>query len=138
MIRRAVVKGRLGPGRVRIAVRQTSACGHGCSGCSGCTAVGPVREIAAVAEDPIGAHAGQQVTVEQVSGPTVRCAFLLYLLPFVGLLGAAVGLSRFGEGIAALGAVAVFLGLLVGAAVPLERYLRRHWAVTYRVVAVEG
>lgn len=86
----------------------------------------------------MGAKVGQQVTVESASKSVLWYAFLLYLLPFAGLFGAAVAFQGLGEGIAAGGAVAVFLALLGGVSVPLDRYLRRHKAVTYRVVAVES
>lgn len=138
MTQRAVVKRRLGADRVEIAVRRVSACSHNCADCAGCASMIHTPEVTAVAEDDMGAQVGQQVTVESASRPVLWYAFLLYLLPFAGLFGAAVALQRFGEGIAAGGAVAVFLAVLGGVSLPLDRYLRRHKAVTYRVVAVEN
>lgn len=138
MTQRAVVKRRLGADRVEIAVRRVSACSHNCADCAGCASMIHTPEVTAVAEDAMGAKVGQQVTVESASKSVLWYAFLLYLLPFAGLFGAAVALQNLGEGIAAGGAVAVFLVLLGGVSVPLDRYLRRHKAVTYRVVAVES
>lgn len=138
MTQRAVVKRRLGADRVEIAVRRVSACSHNCADCAGCASMIHTPEVTAVAEDAMGAKVGQQVTVESASKSVLWYAFLLYLLPFAGLFGAAVALQDLGEGIAAGGAVAVFLVLLGGVSVPLDRYLRRHKAVTYRVVAVES
>lgn len=138
MTQRAVVKRRLGADRVEIAVRRVSACSHNCADCAGCASMIHTPEVTAVAEDAMGAKGGQQVTVESASKSVLWYAFLLYLLPFAGLFGAAVALQNLGEGIAAGGAVAVFLVLLGGVSVPLDRYLRRHKAVTYRVVAVES
>ncbi len=137
MTQRAIIKRRLGAGRVEIAVKRVSACSHNCADCAGCASMIHTPEVTAVAEDAMGAQAGQQVTVESASKPVLWYAFLLYLLPFAGLFGAAVGLQRFGEGVSAMGAVAAFVGVLAGVSIPLERYLRRHKAVTYRVVAVE-
>lgn len=137
MTGRAVVKRRLEGNRVEIAVKRTSACSHNCADCAGCGSMIRTPEVTAVAEDLLGAQVGQQVTVESASKGVLWYAFALYLLPFVGLFGAAVGLQPFGEGIAAAGAVAAFVGVLAGVSLPLERYVRRHKAVTYRVVAVE-
>lgn len=137
MTQRAVVKRRLGADRVEIAVRRVSACSHNCADCAGCASMIHTPEVTAVAEDAMGAQTGQQVTVESASKPVLWYAFLLYLLPFAGLFATAVALQRFGEGIAAGGAVTAFLAVLGGVSLPLDRYLRRHKAVTYRVVAVE-
>lgn len=137
MTQRAVVRRRLGAGRVEIAVKRASACGHGCADCAGCASMTHAPTVTAVAEDAFGARAGQTVTVESATGTVLRCAFLVYLLPFVGLFAAAAALEGYGEGIAALGAVTVFVAALVGVCVPLDRWITRHRAVTYRVVAVE-
>ena len=122
MTQRAMVRKRLSNGRVEITVKRESACSHNCADCAGCGSMIHAPEITAVALDELGARAGQRV---------------LYLLPFVGLFAAAVGFQRFGEGVAAAGAVTAFVAVLAGVSLPLERYLRRHKAVTYRVVAVE-
>lgn len=137
MTQRAIVRRRLSNGRIEISVKRVSACSHNCADCAGCASMIHTPEVTAVAWDEMGARVGQRVTVESASGPVLWYAALLYLLPFAGLFGAAVGLQRFGEGIAAGGAVAAFVGVLAGVSIPLERYLRRHKAVTYRVVAVE-
>ncbi len=137
MTQRAMVRKRLSNGRVEITVKRESACSHNCADCAGCGSMIHAPEITAVALDDLGARAGQRVTVESASSSVLRYAFLLYLLPFVGLFAAAVGFQRFGEGVAAAGAVTAFVAVLAGVSLPLERYLRRHKAVTYRVVAVE-
>lgn len=137
MTQRAVVKRRLGPERVEIAVKRVSACSHNCADCAGCASMVHAPEVTAVAEDAMGAKAGQQVTVESASGPVLWYAFLLYLLPFAALFAAAAVLSGLGDAAAAGGAVAAFLVSLVGISLPLDRYLRRHKRITYRVVAVE-
>lgn len=138
MTQRAVVKRRLSENRVEITVRRMSACSHNCADCAGCASMIHTPEIVAVAEDAFGTKAGQQVTVESASAPVLWYAFLLYLLPFAALFWVSVALQGWSEGAAALCAVAAFIGVLVGISLPLERYLRRHRTVTYRVVAVEG
>lgn len=137
MTQQGVVRRRLGPDRVEISVKRVSACSHNCAECSGCSSMIHTPEVTAVARDEFGAKVGQRVTVESASGPVLWYAVLLYLLPFLGLFFAATVLKGYGDGIAAGGAVAVFIGALVGISLPLERYLRRHKTVTCRVVAVE-
>lgn len=137
MTQRAVVKRRLGPERVEIAVTRVSACGHSCADCAGCASMIHTPEVTAVAEDAMGVRAGQRVTVESASKPVLWYAALLYLLPFVVLFAAASALSGLGDAAAAAGAVIAFLGALVGISLPLDRYLRRHKQISYRVIAVE-
>lgn len=137
MTQRAVVKRRLGADRVEILVKRVSACSHNCADCAGCGSMVKTPDMTAVAEDTMGAQAGQQVTVESASKPLLWYAFLLYILPFVGMFAAAAALQGTSEGLAALVAVGTFVGVLAGVSLPLDRYLHRHKAVTFRVVAVE-
>ncbi len=92
--------------------------------------------ITAVAQDPLGARVGQRVTVESESRRVLTLAALLYLLPFVGLFGAYLLTKNQSEGVAALISVLTFVAVLLGVCLPLDRYLRRHKAVTFRVVAL--
>ncbi len=138
MTQRAVVKRRLDRGKVEIVVHRQSACSHNCADCAGCGSLIREPDITAVAEDALGARVGQQVTVESASGKVLGLAALLYLLPFVGLFAAYLLLNGRPEGVAALGSVGAFLLVLLGVCLPLDRYLRRHKAVTFRVVALEG
>lgn len=137
MTQKALVKRRLGANKVEISVKRVSACSHNCADCAGCASMVHTPEVTAVAEDVFGAKAGQRVTVESASGRVLWYAFLLYLLPFAGLFAAAALLQGQGDAVAAGGSVLAFVGVLAGVSIPLERYLRRHKAVTYRVVAVE-
>lgn len=137
MTQRAIVKRRLGGGRVEVLVKRTSACSHDCDNCSGCGSMVNAGDITAVAQDDLGARVGQSVTVETASSRVLKLAAALYLLPFVGLFGAYLLMSDASEGVAALGAVAAFFLVLLGVSLPLERYLRRRKAVTFRVVALE-
>ncbi len=137
MTQRAVVKRRLGSGRVEVLVKRTSACSHDCDNCAGCGSMVTVGDLTAVAQDDLGAQVGQRVTVETASSRVLKLAAALYLLPFVGLFGAYLLMANASEGVAALSAVAAFFLVLLGVSLPLERYLRRR-AVTFRVVALEG
>lgn len=73
-----------------------SACSGDCHKCSGC---GAAKEaILLRADNPIGARFGDLVKVESESGPVLKAAAVLYMLPlmlfFAGYaLGAALGVS---------------------------------------------
>lgn len=137
MTQRAVVKRRLGGGKVEVQVKRMSACSHDCDSCAGCGSMVNAGDITAVARDDLGARVGQSVTVETASSRVLKLAAVLYLLPFAGLFGAYLLLGRAAEGVAALCAVGAFFLVLLGVCIPLDRYLRRHKAVTFRVVALE-
>lgn len=138
MTQDAVVKRRLSGNRVEILVRRTSACGHDCSSCGGCASMVRGPEVTAVAEDALGACPGQRVQVESSTGRVLGLAAILYLFPFVVFFAAYFLLRGASDGVAALGAVGGFLVALLGGCLPLDRYLRRRKAVTFRVIAVEG
>ena len=58
-----------------------SACSGDCHKCSGC---GAAKEaIVLEAKNPIGARAGDLVTIESESGPVLKAAAVMYLLPMV-------------------------------------------------------
>lgn len=137
MTQRAVVKRRLGGGRVEVLVKRMSACSHDCDSCVGCGSMVNAGDVTAVAQDDLGARVGQTVTVETASSKLLKLAAALYLLPFVGLFGAYLLMGNASEGMAALVAVGAFFLVLLGVCIPLDRYLRRHKAVTLRVAALE-
>ena len=73
-----------------------SACSGDCHKCSGCGAA--QEAIVFEARNPIGARCGDFVTVESETGPVLKAAVVLYMLPlalfFLGYaLGAALGIS---------------------------------------------
>ena len=73
-----------------------SACSGDCHKCSGCGAA--KDSILLQADNPIGAQVGDLVKVESATGPVLKAAAVLYMLPlvlfFLGYaLGAALGLS---------------------------------------------
>lgn len=83
-----------------------SACSGDCHKCAGC---GAAREtITFPAANPIGAAAGDVVTVSSASGPVLRAAAVTYLLPlalfFLGyaLLGGWGGGAGFALGVAGI------------------------------------
>ena len=97
-----------------------SACSGDCHKCSGC---GAAKETLLLkADNPIGACRGDLVKLESASGPVLKAAAVLYMLPmvlfflgyFVGdrlwQLGALIGCLAFVAGIA----VAVFYDRKIG------------------------
>lgn len=87
-----------------------SACSGDCHKCSGC---GAAKEtILLKAKNPIGAQRGDLVTLESASGPVLKAAAILYMMPmllfFVGYFvgdalwqrGALIGCAAFAAAIA--------------------------------------
>ncbi len=87
-----------------------SACSGDCHKCSGC---GAAKEaVIFTADNPIGAGRGDLVRVESQTGPVLKAAFVLYVLPLVlfflgyylgtlaGNWGSAVGCLGFVLGVA--------------------------------------
>ena len=73
-----------------------SACSGDCHKCSGCGAA--KESILLQADNPIGAQVGDLVKVESATGPVLKAAVVLYMLPLVLFfggyaLGVALGLS---------------------------------------------
>ena len=63
-----------------VCVRQ-SACSGDCHKCSGCGAV--EQAMIFTAHNPIGASPGDLVNVESATGPVLKAAAVLYMLPLV-------------------------------------------------------
>ena len=77
-------------------IRQ-SACSGDCHKCSGC---GAAQEgIVLTVDNPIGAKAGDFVTIEAATGPVLRGAAVLYMMPLLlFFLGYALGAVAWGKG----------------------------------------
>ena len=92
----ARVKRMLPDGMAQVIVIRESACSGDCHKCSGCGAA--QEAIIFEAGNPIGAKTGDLVTVSSETGPVLKAAVVLYMLPlvlfFAGYaLGAALGIS---------------------------------------------
>lgn len=88
-----------------------SACSGDCHKCSGC---GAAREVILLkAENPIGAVAGDWVFLRSDTGPVLKAAAVLYVLP-MGLffLGYLLGALAWGRG-ALAGGLAFALGIIL-------------------------
>jgi len=129
----ATVEELIRPGRVRIAVKRETACGHDCENCGGCGAGGGMV-LKVEATDPLGTCPGDKVVVESSTGQVLSAAALVYLVPMATLiagyaLGASLG-TVLHIGVTVLGFAA---GLLP--ALWLDRRNRRRGGTTFRVVA---
>lgn len=77
-------------GMAQLAVVRESACSGDCHKCSGCGAA--QETVLFEAENPIGAGVGDVVIVRSESGPVLRSAVVLYMMPLVlFFLGYALG-----------------------------------------------
>lgn len=68
-------------GNAQVVYVRQSACSGDCHKCSGCGAV--EQAMIFTARNPIGARPGDLVTIESATGPVLKAAAMLYLLPLV-------------------------------------------------------
>lgn len=98
-------------GTAQVVCIRESACSGDCHKCSGC---GAAKEtILLTADNPIGARAGDLVNVRSETGPVLKAAMVLYMMPLVLFFagyaaGAALGLSG-----ALFGCLAFLLSILL-------------------------
>lgn len=94
-----------------------SACSGDCHKCSGC---GAAKEaILLDAKNPIGAKPGDLVTVEAETGPVLKAAVVMYMVPMVlFFVGYAIGAALWQQG-ALVGCL--FFAASIGLAVVYDR-----------------
>ena len=111
-----------------------SACSGDCHKCSGC---GAAKEaILLEAANPIGAKPGDLVTVEAATGPVLKAALVMYMLPMVLFFaGYAVGAVLWQKG-ALVGGLS-FLGS-IALAVVYDRKVVRNQNTTYTITGFAG
>ena len=94
----------------RVMCIRESACSGDCHKCSGCGAV--QQAMIFQARNPIGARPGDLVTVESATGPVLKAAAVLYLLPLVLFIaGYLVGMQWSMGGL--IGALAFALSIVL-------------------------
>ena len=94
----------------RVMYIRASACSGDCHKCSGCGAV--QQKMIFQARNPIGARPGDLVTVESASGPVLKAAAMLYMLPLVLFIaGYLVGMQWSMGGL--IGALAFALSIVL-------------------------
>ena len=113
----------------QVMVIRESACSGDCHKCSGC---GAAKEtILFEAKNPIGARTGDVVTVTSETGPVLKAAAVLYMLPLVLFfggyaLGVALGISG-----SLMGGVA--FALSVGLVVIYDRRMAKKDKTVYTI-----
>ena len=99
-------------GMAQVACLRQSACSGDCHKCSGCGAV--EQTMVFTARNPIGARPGDMVTVESATGPLLKAAAVLYLLPLVLFIaGYLVGMQWGVGGLVGAMAFAASIGLII-------------------------
>ena len=111
-----------------------SACSGDCHKCSGC---GAAKEaIILEVKNPIGARPGDLVRVEAATGPVLKAALVMYMLPMVlFFVGYAIGDVLFG-----LGALAGCLAFVaaIGLAVIYDRKVVKKQDTEYTITGFAG
>ena len=111
-----------------------SACSGDCHKCSGCGA--QAETIFLKAENPIGAEVGDMVIIRSESGPVLRAAAVLYMVPMVlFFLGYLMGTLWWNAGALAGGAA---FGIGIGLAVVYDRKVVRKEKTGYTITGFAG
>lgn len=99
-------------GTAKVMLVRQSACSGDCHQCSGC---GAAKEtVFFTARNPIGARPGELVNVEAETGPVLKAAALLYLLPVVLFIaGYLVGMQWGLGGLVGTAAFVLSIALIV-------------------------
>ena len=111
-----------------------SACSGDCHKCSGC---GAAKEaILLEADNPIGAKPGDLVTVESATGPVLKAAVVMYLLPMVLFFaGYALGAALWQQG-ALMGCMSFVVS--IGLAVIYDRKIVKKQDAEYTITGFAG
>ena len=105
-----------------------SACSGDCHKCSGC---GAAKEtMVFTAQNPLGAKPGELVNVESESGPVLKAAAVMYLLPLVLFFGGYIAGDILGSG--PLGGGLAF-ALSIGIAVLYDRKVLKKQKTVYTI-----
>lgn len=120
-------------GTAKVACIRQSACSGDCHKCSGCGAV--EQTMIFTARNPIGARAGDTVTVESATGPVLKAAAVLYMLPLVlFIVGYIVGMQWQLGGLIGGLAFALSIGLIIA----YDRLVMQKKNTVYTIVGYAG
>ena len=111
-----------------------SACSGDCHKCSGCGAA--QEAIVFEANNPIGAKTGDFVTVESETGPVLKAAVMLYMLPLVLFFGGYAAGAALGSSGALWGCLAFVLS--VALIVVYDRHLAKKDNTIYTITGFMG
>ena len=111
-----------------------SACSGDCHKCSGC---GAAKEaILLEAKNPIGAKPGDLVTIESATGPVLKAAMVMYMVPMVlFFVGYAIGAALWNRG-ALMGCL--FFVASIGLAVIYDRKVLKKQNTEYTITGFAG
>ena len=116
-------------GTAQVACLRQSACSGDCHKCSGCGAV--EQTMVFTARNLIGAKPGELVIVESETGPVLKAAAVLYLMPLVlFIVGYLVGM-QWGLG-GLIGALAFALSILL--VVLYDRFVMKKKNTVYTII----
>ena len=121
-------------GKADIILVRESACSGDCHKCSGCGAA--QEAIVFEAENPIGAKTGDLVTVQAETGPVLKAAVMLYMLPLVLFFGG----YALGEVLHISGALCGCLafGISVALIVVYDRHMAKKDNTIYTITGFMG
>lgn len=98
-------------GTAQVVCIRESACSGDCHKCSGC---GAAKEtILLTADNPIGARAGDLVNVRSETGPVLKAAMVLYMMPLVLFFAGYAAGAVLGSSGALFGCLAFLLSILL-------------------------
>ena len=116
-------------GTARVMLLRQTACSGDCHKCSGCGAA--EQTMIFTARNPLGAKAGDLVTVESESGPVLKAAAVLYMVPLVLFIaGYLVGMRWQLGGLTGL--AGFVLG--IGGAIAYDRLVMKKKNTVYTVI----
>ena len=123
-----------GDGTATVAHTRQSACSGDCHKCSGCGAA--TEQILLKAVNPIGAEAGDFVKIESASGPVLKAAAMLYVVPMVLFFaGYLIGMMLWNLG-ALMGILAFVIG--IASAVFYDRRVVKKEGTVYTITGFAG
>ena len=116
-------------GMARVSVLRQSACSGDCHKCAGCGAAEQTMLFTAV--NAIGARPGDLVTVESASGPVLKAAAILYMVPLVLFIAGYLLGMRWQLG-GLTGLLAFALG--IGVAIAYDRLVMKKKNTVYTII----
>ena len=116
-------------GTAQVMLLRQSACSGDCHKCSGCGAA--EQTMIFTARNPLGAKAGDLVTVESASGPVLKAAAVLYMVPLVLFIAGYLLGMRWQLG-GLTGLAAFVLG--IGGAIAYDRLVMKKENTVYTII----
>ena len=120
-------------GSAQVACLRQSACSGDCHQCSGCGAV--EQTMIFTARNPIGARPGDTVTVESATGPILKAAAVLYMLPLVLFIAGYLVGMQWNLG-ALIGGLAFVLSIAL--IIAYDRFVMQKKNTVYTIIGYAG